>query len=155
MNLPVFGIPSFGIPAFGIPVFGIPDFGIPVFGIPVSGRVPVWGFPYLRNPCPVNLPVFGIPTFGIPAFGIPTFGISAEFRHPLMIHPLDSPQLRRRGLGLPQQQAGLKTRSAPSSSSKLLVGLHHLLRRLVLEIAEKPPRDRVTIKGAQKKKQEQ
>ena len=50
------------------------------------------GFPFLQNPCLRN-PFFGIPTVGIPAFGIPTFGILVEFRHPLVRHPLDSPQV--------------------------------------------------------------
>ena len=35
-------------------IFGISSFGIPGFGIFVSGRVPVWVFPYLRNPYPRN-----------------------------------------------------------------------------------------------------
>ena len=61
-------VPVWVSPTFGIPVFGIPDFGIPDFGIPV----------------------------GIPGFGIPTFGISVEFRHPLIKHPLDSPQEEKR-----------------------------------------------------------
>ena len=91
MNLPVFGIPSFGIPAFGIPAFGIPDFGTPGFGISVSGRVLVWVFPTFGIPA-FGIPVFGIPNFGIPGFGIPAFGVFFEFRHPLIRHPLNSPQ---------------------------------------------------------------
>ena len=92
MNLPVFGIPVFEIPAFGIPVFGIPAFGIPGFGITVSGRVLVWVFPTFGIPA-FGIPACGIPNFGIPAFGIPTIGVLVEFRHPLIRHPLDSPQL--------------------------------------------------------------
>ena len=46
-----------------IPIFGIPDFGILGFRISVLGRVPVWGFPYLRR-----IPAFGIPTVRNPCF---------------------------------------------------------------------------------------
>ena len=87
MNLPVFGIPSFGIPAFDIPVFGIPDFGIPWLWNLCLGESPSVCLPYLRNPCFRNS-CFRNSCFGIP-FGIPTFGILAEFRHPLIRHPLD------------------------------------------------------------------
>ena len=39
-----------------------------------------------------GIPALGIPGFGVPTVGIPAFGILVEFRHPLVRHPLDSPQ---------------------------------------------------------------